>query len=77
MIRKHSPFMVVRTKMNEEKKKLYEVAFGEPFNKLKTIQYNWKEKGWKDLREYPSAWVEWEMNKLHMLYSYEYKFRIK
>lgn len=43
----------------------------------KTIQYSWKGGEWRDLRKYPSAWAEWEMNKLHMLYSYEYKFRIK
>jgi hypothetical protein len=43
---------------------------------MTTIQYNWKDSGWKDLREYSIHLVDYELQKMINLYSHEYKFRL-
>lgn len=44
---------------------------------LVTMQYKWKDGKWKDLRNYPKLYAEYEMIKLRRMYSYEYEFRLK
>lgn len=44
---------------------------------MKTILYSWKGGEFKELRQYPASYAEWELDKLKELYSYEYKFKLK